>query len=243
MAARALLQLLAVPAATLVLGLAVILLCPFERSGRLFLGLARAWCRVLCRAAGVRVEVRGQARVRGRQPVVFVSNHASHFDPPALLLAIPVDVRIVAKRSLFLIPVFGQALWAAGIIPINRHDRERAIVSMQRAADRLRTGNSILVFPEGSRSRDGRLQPFKKGAFVTALQAQVPIQPVTVSGSREILPRGAIFARPGTVRVTFLESLATAGLTAADRDWLMQAVAQRMHAGLAGLVPAREGAG
>jgi 1-acyl-sn-glycerol-3-phosphate acyltransferase len=240
---RALLQVLAVPAATLVLGLAVILLCPFDGGGRLFPRLARAWCRVLCGAAGVRIEIRGEARVREQPSVVFVSNHLSLFDPPALLLAVPVNFRFVAKRSLFLIPIFGQALWAAGIISIRRGDREKAIASMQRAAQRLRDGLSILVFAEGTRSRDGRLQPLKKGAFVMALEARAPVQPVLVSGSDQVLPRGALFARPGTIRVTFLEPSSTRDLALSDRDRLREVVGRRMRDALGGPAVPGEAAG
>jgi 1-acyl-sn-glycerol-3-phosphate acyltransferase len=231
---RALLQVLAVPAATLVLGLAIILLCPFDRTGRLFPYLARCWCRVLCGTAGVRIEVEGREWVREQPSVVFVSNHLSLFDPPALLLAVPVNFRFVAKRSLFLIPVFGQALWAARIISIHRGNRERAIASMKRAALRLRAGLSILVFAEGTRSRDGRLQPLKKGAFVMALEAHSPVQPVLVSGSERVLPRGVLFARPGTIRVTFLEPVPTHDLAMSDRDSLREMVARRMQTALDG---------
>ncbi len=240
---RALLQVLVVPAATILVGAAVILFCPFNRGGRLFLVLGRLWCRILCATAGVTVRVEGLENVDVSRPAVFVSNHQSLFDPPALMLALPVNFRVVAKRSLFYIPVFGQALWAAGIIPINRADRERAIASMDRAAARVRGGLSVLVFAEGTRSRDGRLQPFKKGAFVMAIQAQVPVQPVIVTGSRPVLPKGAIFARPGTVTVRFLPPVSTAGFIFAQRDRLIAAVAERMRAALSRPPASREAVG
>jgi 1-acyl-sn-glycerol-3-phosphate acyltransferase len=240
---RALLQILVVPAATGVVGAAIIILCPFNREGDLSLRLGRIWCRLLCAAAGVRVQVEAREHVPREQPVVFVSNHQSLFDPPALMLAIPVNFRVIAKRSLFFIPVFGQALWAAGIIPINRADRERAVASMQRAADRIRGGLSVLVFAEGTRSRDGHLQPFKKGAFVMAIQAQAPVQPVLVSGSRQVLPKGWLWARPGTVTVQFLPPVATAGLTFADRDALIATVAARLQAAQAAQPAARAARG
>ena len=128
-----------------------------------------------------------------------------------------------------MVPIFGQALWAAGVIPINRRDRQSSIASMSRAARRIRNGLSVLVFAEGTRSRDGRLLPFKKGAFVMALQAGVPVQPVLVHGSRDVLPPGSMFPRPGRILVSFLEPVPTAGMSFEDRHQLLSLVEDRMQ--------------
>jgi 1-acyl-sn-glycerol-3-phosphate acyltransferase len=231
MAGRALLQLVMVPAATLILGLAAILLCPFSRGGGLFLALARLWSRILFRAAGLSVEASGLELLHPGG-AVLVANHASLLDPPALVLALPVNPRLVAKRGLFYIPIFGQALWAAGVVPIDRGDRERAIESLQAAAARLRAGTPLLMFPEGTRSTDGRLQPLKKGAFVLAIQAGVPVQPIVVTGARALLPRGSVFIRAGTIRVRVLPPEPTASLSHADRDRLRERVEARLRAAL-----------
>ena len=222
-------QILIVPAATVVLGLAVILLCPLDPSRLLFNRIARLWSRILCLSAGVTVEVEGLERVAAGQPAVFIANHQSLFDPPALFLTVPGKLRVIAKRSLFMVPIFGQALWAAGVIPINRRDRQSSIASMTRASRRIRNGLSVLVFAEGTRSRDGRLLPFKKGAFVMALQAGVPVQPVLVHGSRDILPPGALFPRPGRILISFLDPVPTADMTFEDRHQLLSTVADRMR--------------
>jgi 1-acyl-sn-glycerol-3-phosphate acyltransferase len=236
-------QILVVPAATVVLGLAVILLCPFDPSRRLFNRIARLWSRLLCLSAGVTVKVRGLEHVAPNRPAVFIANHQSLFDPPVLFLTVPGKLRVIAKRSLFLVPIFGQALWAAGVIPINRRNRQSSIASMTRAASRIRSGLSVLVFAEGTRSRDGHLLPFKKGAFVLALQAGVPVQPVLVHRSRDVLPRGALFPRRGTIEVVFLEPVFTDGMTFEDRQQLLTVVTDRMQAAqgsmsLPGAVPA-----
>ena len=224
-----LLQAVLVPAATLILGLAVILFCPLDPTGKLYPLLARSWSRVLFLAAGVRLEVDGLDRLRRDGPVVLVSNHTSLFDPPALLLAIPRPIHFIAKRSLFFVPLFGQAIWAAGMIPIDRGDRGRAVASMDRAAERVRRGASVLVFAEGTRSRDGQLKTFKKGAFILAIQAGVPVQPLAITGSREVLPKGHWFGRPGTITVRILDPVSTAGLTFNDRDDLRDIVAAQLQ--------------
>jgi 1-acyl-sn-glycerol-3-phosphate acyltransferase len=224
---RGLLQVLVIPPATLLLGAAVILLCPLDAGGRVFPRLARAWARVVLGVSGIRVARSGVEAATA--PAVFVANHISLLDPPALLLAVPANLRFVAKQSLFYIPIFGQALWAAGIIPIRRGDRARAIASMDRAAGRLRRGQSVLVFAEGTRSADGRLRPLKKGAFVMALGAGAPVQPVLISGSRDLLPPGSLLPRPGTIRVELLPPVATDGLEPGDRDRLREQVAARLR--------------
>ncbi len=223
------LQLVLVPGSTLVLGLAMILLCPLDPTRRLFHHLSRLWSSIICGAMGVRVQVEGRENVDPGQAAIFVANHQSLLDPPVLFFAIPANLRVIAKRSLFLVPIFGQALWAAGIIFINRKDRRNAIASMNRAAARIRGGMSVLIFAEGTRSRDGRLLPMKKGAFVLAIEAGVPVQPVLVTGTRDLLPRGALFPRPGTVRVTFLPALSTSGLTYDDRHQLLERTVSAMQ--------------
>ncbi|MCZ6833758.1 MAG: lysophospholipid acyltransferase family protein [Acidobacteria bacterium] len=223
------LQLVLVPISTLVLGLAMILLCPLDPTRRLFHHLARLWSGILCGGFGVRVQLEGVENVDPQRAAIFVANHQSLLDPPVLFFAIPANVRVIAKRSLFLVPIFGQALWAAGIIFINRRDRRNAIASMNRAAARIRGGVSVLIFAEGTRSRDGCLLPMKKGAFVLAIEAGVPVQPVLVTGTRDLLPRGSFFPRPGTVQVTFLPAIATDGLTYDDRHQLLESTVRAMQ--------------
>jgi len=223
------LQMVVVPVSTLVLGLTMILLCPLDPTRRLFHHLSRLWSGIFCGSMGVHVQVEGKENVDPQQAAIFVANHQSLLDPPVLFFAIPANLRVIAKRSLLLVPIFGQALWAAGIIFINRRDRKNSIASMNRAAARIHGGMSVLIFAEGTRSRDGRLLPMKKGAFVLAIKAGVPVQPVVVTGTRNLLPPGSFFPRPGTVHVTFLPAIATRGLTYDDRHQLLEKTVQAMQ--------------
>jgi len=162
--------------------------------------LGRVWCRIHLRALGVRPDYGGLENVPPG-PCVFVSNHLSIVDIWAIAPVLPSPTRFVAKQSLFRIPLFGWALYVGGFIPIDRERRDRAIGSMGRATDHIRAGGSILLFAEGTRSRTGRLLPFKKGAFRLALETGVPVVPIAVSGSGRVVRPGTIVARPGPVRV------------------------------------------
>lgn len=189
---------------TVVLGLLAVVASWIPPRGRGMLLCARVWARCLLAAAGVRVEVEADpawADEPAGRSYVFVANHQSYFDVPALLAVLPGQVRFAAKRSLFLIPVFGWSLWAGGFIPIDRKNRSQAKGSFDTAARRIRNGASVLFFPEGSRSRDGHLGDLERGGFLLALKAGVPVAPVGVSGSFEVLPRSRWTVRPGTVVV------------------------------------------
>jgi 1-acyl-sn-glycerol-3-phosphate acyltransferase len=166
---------------TLVFGLPALVLSLVNRRGDWVLRLGRPWARGICAASGVTVDSVGTENVPADRPVILISNHQSHFDMLAILLTMPRPFRVVAKRHLFYIPVFGWCLSLAGMIPIDRENRAAAIQSLERAAERIRGGEPVLFFPEGTRSHDGGLLPFKKGAFVIAMKAGAPIVPVSVA--------------------------------------------------------------
>lgn len=187
---------------------------------------ARLWARVSLALAGIRVTLEGTQHLRPGAPAVYMPNHQSNLDILALQACLPGQFRWLAKKELFRIPLFGYAMRRADAIAIDRGDRERAIASMHQAARRIASGTPVMIFPEGTRSPDGRLLPFKKGGFVTAIEAQVPVVPMVIAGSHAALPKHSLRLRPGTVRVTILEPLATAGLTFNDRDRLMNQVRQ-----------------
>jgi 1-acyl-sn-glycerol-3-phosphate acyltransferase len=183
--------------------------------------LSRRWCRLVLRVAGVQAEVEGTERVDWKRPSVVVANHQSWFDVFALVAVLPGRVRFVAKEELGRIPIFGRAWRACGHISINREDRRSAIESLDRAAEWVRKESlTMTLFPEGTRSPDGRLQEFKKGAFVLAMKTGLPIVPVGIVGSREVMPKGSFRVRPGRIRVRVGDPIVPSGPWQEGRDEL-----------------------
>ncbi len=184
---------------------------------------ARRWAQVILRAAGVRVVLEGLENLGTDAPQIVVSNHQSWFDVFALAAELPVRYRFVAKRELEGIPVFGRSWKSCGHVSVDRGNREAAIEALDQAWREVREDRlTMILFPEGTRSRDGRLQPFKKGAFVLAVQGQVPLVPVAVLGSREIMAKGSRAIRSGEIRVRIGTPIPTAGATIRDRNRLLQ---------------------
>lgn len=181
--------------------------------------------------AGVRLEIQGRDRVPRGQPVVFMANHQSNCDPPALLPILPTVV-VMVKKEFFRVPLIGRGMVARGFIRVDRSNREQAFEAVDKGVEALRAGKSFLVYPEGTRSPDGRLQKFKKGVFVMALKAGAPIVPISVSGSSKIMPKGKFVMRPGRVRITFHDSVATEGYTIEDRELIIDRVRQAILSGL-----------
>lgn len=236
---------LIVGTSTFVFGTLAILGCLVVPNGNPLLWCARPWAASILLASGVRVHVRGRERVP-RGPVLYVTNHQSHYDVLALVKALPGQYRIVAKKELFAIPVFGWALSLAGFIKIDRADRDKAIRSLDKAAVRMRRGHSVVMFAEGTRSEDGHLRPFKKGGFVLALSSGFPIVPVTISGSRAVLPKGARDVRAGEIDVVIGGTVESADFQG-RRDDLIAATRASVEAGFterhaADLAPAPRGA-
>jgi 1-acyl-sn-glycerol-3-phosphate acyltransferase len=217
---------------TLLLGVPAILVMLVVPNGDPLLWFARPWAWLLARSFGTRVTSSGMEKLPRNSSCVYMCNHQSHFDLVALLLALPGQYRIIGKRSLFRIPVFGWALSLAGFIPIDRGDRERAIASVNRAAEVVGRGRSVVVFAEGSRSPDGRLQPIKKGGFHLAIGAGAPIVPVTIRGGVDILPRGTLRIRPGTMEVIASDPIPTEGLSLEEMDRLIESVRVALQSGL-----------
>lgn len=189
----------------------------------------RSWARHALRAGGVRVNVEGMQHVHRDRPQVFASNHQSWFDVFALAAVIPGKYRFVAKKELEKIPIFGRAWKAAGHISIDRGDRGSAIRSLEQAGALIREDNSsVVIFPEGTRSWDGTMLPFKKGAFMLALHTGVEIVPAAVVGSRDVLRKGdwRVYARSITVR--FGEPVDTSRFSIETRDELIALVRARV---------------
>ncbi len=184
----------------------------------------RFWAPGLIRAAGARVKVDPLPDIDWSKPHIFVMNHQSMFDVPLAFAHIPVNIRFVAKHTLRLVPFLGWYMAMTGMVFVDRSKRPQAVQSLFAAGERIRQGANILAFPEGTRSRDGRILPFKKGIFVLALEAQVPIVPIAIEGSGKVLPADGFRVRPGEVRVKMGAPIHTASRTAEDRDELMREV-------------------
>jgi 1-acyl-sn-glycerol-3-phosphate acyltransferase len=215
---------------TFVMGSLSLLLSLYDPAGKRQHWCARIWCRMIARTVGARVRVHGAHHIHPGASYVFLSTHQSYMDIPAMLGYLPAQLRIAAKKSLFRIPFMGWHLARAGHIPIDRSSTQNAVASMQRAAAYLRSGICAFVFPEGTRSRDGRLHKFKKGGFKLAIQAGVPIIPITIIGSRQVLPPDEIIFRPGTIEMHVDAPIPTAELTDEDIEPLMETVHNRMAA-------------
>ena len=182
----------------------IILIVP--RWSNVMVHAGRIWARIMLASVGARVRFHDRQRANEHTPCIFIANHQSMIDIRVMLVLIPASTRFVAKQELFRIPVFGWVLSASGCIPIDRLSRADAIRSLGLAADRIRDGRSVVLYPEGTRSLDGRLRPFKKGAFHLALQAGVPIVPVAITGSFDVLPPRTLRVNPGEVHV-YLEPI------------------------------------
>ncbi len=217
---------------TAVLGTVGILSCLIVPSGDAVVALARSWSRMILALCRVRLEIRGREKIRPPGPYLLFSNHQSQFDILAAVQTIPIPFRILAQRELFYIPIFGWVLRLAGFIGIDRSDREKAIRSLEDAACRIRNGTSLLIYAEGTRSQDGKLLPFKKGGFVLALQAGVPVIPITIRGSREVLPKGSLRIRPGTIRVAVGDPIDPREYSLESKEALMERVRGAMQEAL-----------
>ena len=189
----------------------------FDSSGDGVLDLARWWSRSVTTFAGVKVVIENRATLVPEEPYVFMANHASSLDIWAVFVAIPRRLRLIAKKQLARIPIFGWAMWAGRFIFIDRGNGVAARRSIQEAGRRIRDGDSVLVFPEGTRTRDGSLLPFKKGGFHLAIRAGVPIVPVALCGTRALMPRGSLLLRAGAIKVIIGQPIPTQGLSDEDR--------------------------
>ena len=189
----------------------------FDKTGGFMIKTARRWARSLLWIAGVKVEVEGLEKLTPGASYVFASNHLSYMDTPVILTHIPADFRFMAKDGLFKIPLLGTHLGQAGHIPVPRHDPRAAVKTMSLAADSIRKRNiSILIFPEGGRSADGVLQSFKDGAAYIATKAGVPLVPLAISGTREVLAMHTATFHRGKVTLRVGNPIPTEGQNRKD---------------------------
>ena len=200
-------------------------------SGEAAVWVARHWIGWIFGTCGVRVVVEGLEHVDPSRPCIVMANHQSVLDIGALVLSVPGSWRFVAKRELVWVPFFGWVLGLSDQILIPRGDRARAVASLRRAAERIRQGARVIIFPEGTRSPTGHMRAFKSGGFHLAIQSQVRIQPATVSGSFDLVPRRSLKVRSGTIKVVFGPPIATEGLEIEDRQLLKERVRKAIEQG------------
>lgn len=184
--------------------------------------------------AGIRTRVIGREHLDPLQAVVFCCNHQSNIDPPILFQALHPRLHILFKRELTKLPLLGRAFQIGGFVPIDRHSREHSMAAIEQAAESLRQGNSFLTFPEGTRSRTGDLLPFKRGPFLMALKAQVPLVPVAISGGTASMRKGSPIVRPTLVTVQIGKPVETRGLDLSHREQLADEVRARVARMLSG---------
>lgn len=194
--------------------------------------LAAWWAGSICRVSGVKVVVAGTEKLDPGKPYIFAANHQSQFDIFVLQGFLGVNFRWLAKKELFAVPVWGAAMRRAGYIPIDRSHGRQAIKSLDEAAGKISRGTSVVIFPEGTRSPDGRLHDFKAGAMVLAIKSGVPVVPVAIHGTYEILPKGSLLMKPGKVSIRVGSPVETKNYRAKDKHDL----AKTVHAAVAELL-------
>ncbi len=204
-----------------------------DRSGRSYHRIAILWSRWTLLGAGVKVVTEGTEFIPRNRPIIFMGNHQSYFDVPLLFSASPVTFNWLAKEELFRIPLIGHSMRAAGHIPINRGNGRDAIRSLNRAAKLVQNGTSIAIFPEGTFSEDGGLLPFKRGGFILAAHAGVPIVPFTISGALAINPPGKLLSiMPGVIKIKFSPAIEVDTNQAGHPTLLLEKVRTAIAAGL-----------
>jgi 1-acyl-sn-glycerol-3-phosphate acyltransferase len=209
---------------TVVIASIVILGSFFSRNGNGLHVLARLWANSILWVSRVKITVTGSEKLDPQRSYIYMPNHQSNADIPLLLGRLPVQFRWLAKAELFRIPIFGRAMRGVGYISIDRSNRKSAFASLKRAAQTIRNGTSVLIFPEGTRSRDGRILPFKKGGFVLAVDAGVPIVPIVIRGTRGIIPKGHFMIHPAPVTMEILDPVETEAYTRKTKDALLERI-------------------
>ncbi|PYX99069.1 MAG: 1-acyl-sn-glycerol-3-phosphate acyltransferase [Acidobacteria bacterium] len=192
--------------------------------------IAMSIARTGLRIAGVRIQIEGMERINPSETYIFMCNHVSNLDPPILIPALPRRTSVLVKKELFQVPILGRAMRMGDLVAVDRRNREAAVNSMRAAEAVMSRGLNMTVFPEGTRSRDGRLLPFKKGPFYLAMDSGIPVVAVTILGSESLMPKGSSLIHPGTVRLVFHAQISPKQFT--DNDDLISAVRSEIASAL-----------
>ena len=210
-----------VVAATIPCATATMIVAMIRSNARLIDRIIRVWAKSLVWGAGIDLRTENTEVVDRNQRYIIIANHHSYFDIPCIFAAIPQPIRFMAKVSLFKIPIFGWAIGRAGFIPIDRKNRRTAVKSFELAVERIRKGNTVVVFPEEGRSRERTMREFQRGGFLLALRSQLPILPVAIVGTYDVFSANAKKVTAGPVTVRIGTPIPTEGLTVREKDRLL----------------------
>ncbi len=218
---------------TIPLALAVLIIAMLSLASPLIEPIIRLWARAIVWGAGIDLRGDGIERIDRGKRYILIANHHSYFDIPCIFAAIPQPIRFMAKKSLFSIPIFGWAIGRAGFIPIDRKNRRTAVKSFDLAVERIRRGNTIVIFPEEGRSAEVAMRPFQRGAFLLAIRSELPILPLAIDGTYEVFRVGAKKITPGVVTVRAGTPIETAGAGVRAKDALSEQSRSQIEAMLA----------
>ena len=209
---------------TVVFGIIAIIISFFSRTGNPVHIVARIWAKCILIVSGIKVNIKGFSNIDPAHSYIYMCNHQSNFDIPVLLGCLPVQFRWLAKAELFKIPIFGRAMRGAGYVAIDRFNRQSAFNSISEVSQKMKNGVSVMIFPEGTRSKDGKIGSFKKGGFIMAVDSRVPIIPLVIRGTRSIMEKGNLRINPGDVSMQIGQPVETATYTRETKDDLIESV-------------------
>ncbi len=215
---------------TLMVAVVVTFIIPFDRRGHLYHTTSRIWSRILLRICGITITVRGKEKLVAGQNYIYVSNHASLLDIPCVAAGIPDQVRIVYKKELEKIPIFGWQLKWGAYVAIDRGNSAEARKSLDEAIERIRHGASVLLYAEGTRTLDGKLKPFKRGAFNLAVSSGIPVIPLTINGTFGVLPKGSLALQPRPVELVLEDPIDVGTEQGKDAELRLM---EKVHAAIA----------
>lgn len=216
-------------AVTIFFSLATLMLVLVRAPEAAIARIIRTWARAIVWAAGIELHAENLELIDPARRYILIANHYSYFDIPCIFAAIPQPIRFMAKVSLFKIPIFGWALARSGFIPIDRKNRRTAVKSFDLAGERIRRGNTIVVFPEEGRSRERAMRPFQRGAFLLAIKSELPIVPMAIKGTYDVMRAGQLRVKRGPVTITLTPPIETSGVSVRDKERLSQEARSRIE--------------